>query len=123
MTICNLNRVSCSKLQKTYEELDAENDTSITLDILSAIKKLSLCDITNEPTLTFPAGSRKKRSIEALQKGLEDTPDFLLTEYKFLALYMGLDEKIRLKIGHQFSNFVKKCTFYGSDCLKIRSII
>lgn len=126
MTICNSNRVSCSQLKKTYEELDAENDTSITFRILSNITKLSLCNNDNELSQQVQAGSagaRRKRSVLALQKGLGDTPDFLKTEYKFLALYMGLDESVRLKIGHQFSDFVKKCTFSGSDCLNIRSFI
>ena len=123
VTICNSNRVSCSQLKKTYEELDAENDTSINFERLSNITKLSSCDNINELTTTLPAVSRRKRSIEALQKGLGDTPDFLKTEYKFLESYMGLDESIRLKIGHQFSDFVKKCTFSGSDCLNIRSFI
>ena len=123
VTICNSNRVSCSQLKKTYEELYAENDTSINFERLSNIKKLSLCDNINALTTTLTAGSRRKRSIEALQKGLGDTPDFLKTEYKFIETYMGLDESIRLKIGHQFSDFVKKCTFSGSDCLNIRSFI
>ena len=123
MTICNLNRVSCSQLKKTYEEWDFENDRD-TFDKLSVFKTLSKCPDINEPiaetTTTAPtataAGSRKRRSIAALQKRLGETPDFLKTEY----YYMGLNESIRLKIGHQFSDFIKKCTFSGSDCLNIR---
>ena len=122
MTICNLNRVSCSQLKKTYEKWDVENDRD-TFDILSAIKTLSSCPNINEPiTANTPADSRRKRSIDAFQKGLGDTadPDFLKTEYKFLDSYMTLNESVRLLIGHQFRDFIKKCTFSGSDCLNIR---
>ena len=115
---------------ETYEEWDVGNDRD-TFDKLSELKTLSKCPNINEPTTdtttTVPtataagaAGSRKRRSIAALQKGLGETPDFLKTEYKFLDYYMGLNESIRLKIGHQFSDFIKKCTFSGSDCLNIR---
>ena len=122
MTICNSNRVSCSQLKKTYEEWDVENDLD-TFDKLSVIKTLSKCPDINEPTTeTTPAaaGSRRKRSIYALDKGLGDTPDFLKTELKFLDSYMGLNESMRLLIGHQFHDFIKKCTYSGSDCLNIR---
>ena len=119
MTICNLNRVSCSQLKKTYEEWDLENDRD-TFDKLLVFKTLSKCPDINEPIAATAAGSRKRRSIAALQKELGETPDFLKTEYKFLDCYMGLNESIRLKIGHQFSDFIKKCTFSGSDCLNIR---
>ena len=122
MTICNSNRVSCSQLKETYEGWDVENDRD-TFDKLSVLKTLSKCPDINEPTAdttTTAAGSRKRRSIAALQKGLGETPDFLKTEYKFLDYYMGLNKSIRLKIGHQFSYFIKKCTFSGSDCLNIR---
>ena len=123
MTICNSNRVSCSQLKEIYEEWDVENDRD-TFDKLSALKTLSKCSDINEPTAdtttTTTPTERKRRSIAALQKGLGDTPDFLKTEYKFLHAYMGLNESIRLKIGHQFSDVIKKCTFSGSDCLNIR---
>ena len=120
MTICNLNRVSCSQLKKTYEEWDVENDRD-TFDILSAIKTLSSCPNINEPTTeTTPAGSRSKRSIYSLEKVLGAIPDVLKTELEFIDFYMTLNESVRLSIGHQFSNFIKKCTFSGSDCLNIR---
>ena len=38
-------------------------------------------------------------------------------------LYMGLSQNVRLMIGHQFEDFIKECTFLGSDCLNIRSFI
>ena len=126
VTICNLNRISCSQLKKTYEEWDVEKDNE-TFTKLHVIKTLSECPNITEPATastfaTTPEG-RKKRGIEALQEGLGDTPDFLKTEYKFLEYYMGLNESIRLMIGHQFSDFIMACTFSGSDCLNIRFIL
>ena len=41
-------------------------------------------------------------------------------QYEFLQLYMSLNEKVRLSIGHQFVDFIKECTFLGSDCLNVR---
>ena len=121
MTICNLNRISCGQLKKTYEEWDVEKDID-TFNNLSEIVKLSRCPNINEPeTATIlDVTTRRKRSIEALQEGLGDTPDFLTTEYEFLEYYMSLNESIRLMIGHQFSDFIMACTFSGSDCLNIR---
>ena len=85
------------------------------------IKTLSKCPNITEPATdsTFVTMSKGK-SIEALQEGLGDTPDFLKTEYNFLESYMGLNESIRLMIGHQFSDLIMACTFSGSDCLNIR---
>ena len=99
--------------------MEKDNDT---FTKLSAIKELSKCPNINEPATTFEITreGRTKRSIEALQEGLGDTPDFLKTEYTFLEYYMGLNESIRLMIGHQFSDFIMACTFSGSDCLNIR---
>ena len=126
VTICNLNRVSCSQLKKTYEEWDVEKDQE-TFNNLSEIVKLSRCPNITEPatatTSEITTEDRRKRSIEALQEGLGDTPDFLTTEYKFLEYYMSLNESIRLMIGHQFSDFIMACTFSGSDCLNIRFLL
>ena len=124
VTICNLNRISCSELKKTYEEWDVEKDNE-TFTKLQEIVKLSRCPNINEPeTATIlDVTTRRKRSIEALQEGLGDTPDFLTTEYKFLEYYMSLNESIRLMIGHQFSDFIMACTFSGSDCLNIRFLL
>ena len=72
-------------------------------------------------------GDRKKRSPSDEQapptppnNGLSGMPANLKAQYEFLALYMGLNEKVRLSIGHQFADFIKECTFLGSDCLNIR---
>ena len=141
MTICNSNRISCSQLKKTYEEWEFDKDRD-TFDKLAAIKNLSGCPNINEPTTTTTSTStttttttitttstststtnlpsRKKRSIDNIQEGLGDTPTFLKSEYEFLDVYMGLNESVRHMIGHQFSDFIKLCTFLGSNCLNIR---
>ena len=49
------------------------------------------------------------------------TPDYLEAEYTFLKEYMTLNRSIRSKIGHEFSSFIKSCTFRGKDCLNSRS--
>ena len=38
-------------------------------------------------------------------------------EAEFLAQYTGLSEHVRKLIGHDFSDFIKSCTFRGSTCL------
>ena len=138
VTICNSNRISCSQLKKTYEEWEFDKDRD-TFYKLAAIKNLSGCPNINEPTTTTTSTSttltttttstststtnllsRKKRSIDNIQEGLGDTPTFLKSEYEFLDIYMGLNESVRHMIGHQFSDFIKLCTFLGSNCLNIR---
>ena len=106
--------------------MEKDNETFTKLHV---IKTLSKCPNISEPatastfaTMSLSKG-RRKRSIEALQEGLGDTPDFLKTEYKFLEAYMGLNESIRLMIGHQFSDLIMACTFSGSDCLNIRFLL
>ena len=39
-------------------------------------------------------------------------------EAEFLMQYMGLSEHVRKLIGHNFTDFVKSCTFRGSTCLE-----
>ena len=43
-------------------------------------------------------------------------------EAEFLSQYMGLSENVRQKIGHDFSDFIKSCTFRGSTCLDSKYI-
>ena len=44
-------------------------------------------------------------------------PDVVKTEYEFLDMYMQLNDSVRMRIGHQFDNMIKSCTFQGGDCL------
>ena len=50
-------------------------------------------------------------------------PALLDTEYQFLQVYMSLEEKERFKIGHNFSDLVKSCTFRGRDCKEERFVM
>ena len=40
----------------------------------------------------------------------------------FLSIYMGLDERMRLRIGHSFDPLIKACTFKGIDCKNSRLV-
>ena len=46
----------------------------------------------------------------------------LQREYIFLQNYMSLKESVRISIGHDFSSFIKNCTFRGKNCLNMRSV-
>ena len=41
-------------------------------------------------------------------------------EYEFLAIFMGLPERDRMAIGHDFEGMFKQCIFEGIDCLDER---
>ena len=47
----------------------------------------------------------------------DDVPNIVDRQNKFLYYYMNFPEKVRLTIGHQFSDMIKFCTFKGRDCL------
>ena len=49
----------------------------------------------------------------------EQTEDVSM-DYDFMMYYMALPSKIRGTIGHQFSDFIKGCTFRGTNCLNQR---
>ena len=111
VTICNLNRVSCSQLKKTIEEWDI-NEDKVSFDALLGIKTLSDCPDIIEPTAATSTTSEIQTSTEM--------DGDIQNEFSFLSYYMTLNESTRLMIGHQFDDFVKKCTFSGSNCLNIR---
>ena len=47
----------------------------------------------------------------------DNVPNIVDRQNKFLYYYMNFPEKVRLTIGHQFSDMIKFCTFKGRDCL------
>ena len=47
-------------------------------------------------------------------------PAAVANEFNFLRNFMTLNEKERILIGHDFSSFIKRCTFRGKDCLNER---
>lgn len=126
VSICNANNtVDCDQLKTELSKLDNKTKTYDVL--LHQYNDPLLCPPPSPPTTTTTTASaeagRKKRSADPGGGGdptLGDTPDFLNSEYKFLELYMGLDEDTRSKIGHQFDDFIKECTFRGMDCTNIR---
>ena len=133
VTICNSNRISCDRFKTVFDQWTAEADTD-TYDTLKQIACLNICPISIDVKLlscntttstpdtdatTTTTIARKKRS-PLDPPPLGDMPTNLRAQYQFLALYMSLNEKVRLLIGHQFEDFIKECTFLGSDCLDIR---
>ena len=117
MTFCNQNRVNCARLT---DQLEDQSD-SHSANILQWIRT-TVCSAAPSP----PNG-RKRRQAPAPGGQLGqmgptgDTPDYLETEYTFLKQYMSLNRSIRSHIGHEFTSFIKSCTFRGKDCLNIRS--
>ena len=125
MTICNSNRISCERFKTVYDQWNV-SDTD-TYSKLHSIACLNVCPLSidvKQLSCPPPGVSRKKRSSSDEQppppNGLGGMPANLKAQYEFLALYMGLNERVRLTIGHQFEDFIKECTFLGSDCLDIR---
>ena len=51
------------------------------------------------------------------EDALGDQPVFVAEEMGFLKTFMSLNEEERILIGHNFSSFIKGCTFRGRDCL------
>ena len=49
----------------------------------------------------------------------KQTPDVSM-DYNYMMYYMQLPTFIRARIGHQFSDFIKGCTFRQKDCLDER---
>ena len=43
---------------------------------------------------------------------------YVAEEMDFLRIFMALNEEERILIGHNFTSFIKACTFRGNDCLK-----
>ena len=46
----------------------------------------------------------------------KDVPNAVERENIFLYLYMDIEERTRISIGHQFTDMVRSCTFKGKDC-------
>ena len=52
---------------------------------------------------------------DAVNYGVQ--PAAIANEINFLSNFMSLNEQERILIGHEFSSFIKACTFRGKDCL------
>ena len=77
---------------------------------------------------------RKKRGIVGIGSILSNRggvqagsflsrPATVDAEYEFLAIYMGLAERDRMAVGHDFEGMFKQCIFEGVDCLDERYIL
>ena len=87
----------------------------------------TLHHLNNIKPLACASGRKKRDTMEPQPPPLTDyggsTPDWLTTEYDFLAEYMQLNESIRHSIGHQFGALIKSCTFRGYDCTNSRFVL
>ena len=54
---------------------------------------------------------------EPTQDDLGQQPTSVAQELMFLQAFMTLEEPERQIIGHNFSSFIRGCTFRGRDCL------
>ena len=113
VTICNQNRINCAQLSEELEE-KVDNESAAILNWL----RTNACKKSLLPWLGNGKPSAPKPSNASGTFG--DTSDYLLSEYSFLRYYMSLNRTIRTLIGHQFSSFIKFCTFRGKNCLHNR---
>ena len=91
------------------DTIEKYKDDNFTLTLLQSIYTLACSD---------PPQSDSSSSSSDVDAG--GTPSLVLQEYDFLNYYMGLDEIVRMEIGHQFDDFISSCTFAGKDCTNER---
>ena len=129
VTFCNQNRVNCDRVARKLQEIDQDSDNE-TFTILQWIETKA-CTEPPLPPPPVPPTRRKRQAPDprlgpgpGLGESMGppgETPDYLESEYTFLAEFMTLNETMRRSIGHQFDSFIKSCTFRGKDCLNTRS--
>ena len=143
VTVCNQNRVDCTRVMELIDLCDQTPDNcSISrpqaLDTIKKIKADACPD--PQPAAAAPApapvpapapspappppSGRKKRQTQPpagqhkpRQDEMGEVPADIESEYKFLKDFMTLDEAERQLIGHEFDDFVKSCTFRERSCL------
>ena len=109
VTVCNQNRVDCSALSSTISS--CTNDVQscggqVQFDSLNVLYNDS-CDATGPSASTITASTNE----------MGGKPPTVEAEQRFLFYFMSLNEDIRKTIGHDFTTFIKSCTFGGYDCL------
>ena len=109
MTFCNQNRVNCDRVRSLLETgQDQEEITRL---------RWIETNICNDQTIWDMLHVSKQNS-----EGPDATLTPLQIEFMFLQNYMSLKESVRISIGHDFSSFIKICTFRGKNCLNMRSV-
>ena len=116
---------------------DEQDVTQQNLGILEDLYELGNCNDNQNQTVTTGAGGgsesgqRRKRQAGLPphlqqqddnhwqdQQHLEfEQPADVALEWQFLQKFMSLNDTLRQIIGHQFTDFVKECTFRGETCL------
>ena len=65
--------------------------------------------------LLYTVGTEADVNPDAVNYGVQ--PAAIANEMNFFSNFMSLTEQERILIGHEFSSFIKACTFRGKDCL------
>ena len=90
------------------------------------ISKSLFCNLIEDRPHEGGEGGDRDPGDPAGDPGNEDPPNAgdygeqtgaVKDEALFLAQFMGLSEHVRKLIGHDFSDFIKMCTFRGASCL------
>ena len=106
MTVCNQNRIHCTKLDEVVANCSTEDGGT---DEGAARN----CELLK--TINAYACSRMEPDVEN-DVDTNEVPSSLDIEYKFLYLYMDIDETTRLSVGHQRDDMIKFCSFKGKLC-------
>ena len=96
MTVCNQNRIHCSRL---------------TSYLANCSKDCTLLETINH----YACADKGHASDAEIDE--DGVPSSVDTQYKFLHIYMDIAERVRLNIGHDFTDMIKFCTFKGKNCL------
>ena len=112
---CCLGRTVVSAAEDTLQENESQSSSSTSSEI-------------GENSIAGGQLGRKKRgivgsgSILSNRGGVQalSRPATVDAEYEFLAIYMGLPERDRMAVGHDFEGMFKQCIFEGVDCLDER---
>ena len=102
MTVCNQNRIHCTKLNESIANCSQEGVTH-DCDILNKIK-------------TFACDQRQLDDTEEDDADEQEVPSSVDIENNFLYNFMDLGETMRLTIGHQREDMIKFCAFKGKIC-------
>ena len=94
------------------KDMVAMTDVKVSCNISEAlIYAIFYMKYINQYYTSFVSGSNPPPECMGQQ------PSSVAEEMEFLRTFMSLDEKERQLIGHNFTSFIKGCTFRGRDCL------
>ena len=121
----SIGRSDSARVSAAVEDTSQKNESQSSSSTSSEI---------GENSITGGRLGRKKRGVAGSEsilsnKGGVQAGSFLSqsamvdAEYEFLAIYMGLPERDRMAVGHDFEGMFKQYIFEGVDCLDERYIL